>query len=203
MPQNGRLALAQGFFTKTKGWDMIKKIQMPMNWKLVINYSKNFYNKENIEIELPEKNIINLNKDYLTEEELSLLLFAVDVLFLPYKVSSGSGTMFDGLGHGKPFIASNLGFFKEFFSMNLGIVSKRDPNSFEKAFKEMDQNYPKYELNVTEFGKKILWDNIANQHLQIYTNIVEKARLSTGATRYQFRELTHNKIAAQRSVYKK
>ena len=48
LPQNGRLALAQGFFTNTKGWDMIKNIQMPENWKLVINYSKNFYNKEYI-----------------------------------------------------------------------------------------------------------------------------------------------------------
>lgn len=202
LPQNGRLALAQGFFTDTKGWDMIKKIQMPKNWKLVINYSKNFYNKENIEIKLPEKNIINLNKDYLTEEELSLLLFAVDALFLPYKVSSGSGTMFDGLGHGKPFIASDLGFFREFSNMNLGIVSKRDPTSFESAFMELDQNYQKFELYVKEFGRKILWDNIARQHLQIYTNLVEKAKLSMGVTQYPSEDLVYNKITAPKSSYK-
>ncbi|CAN5877512.1 hypothetical protein BH23THE1_BH23THE1_28640 [soil metagenome] len=203
LPQNGRLALAQGFFTNTKGWDMIKNIQMPENWKLVINYSKNFYNKENIEIKLPEENIINLNKDYLTEEELSLVLFAVDALFMPYKVSSGSGTMFDGLGHGKPFIASDLGFFREFSEMNLGIVSKRDPNSFEKAFIELDRNYQKFELYVKEFRKKILWDNIADQHLRIYTNLVEKAKRSIGVTRYHSDELIHDKITTQSSNYEK
>jgi hypothetical protein len=182
---------------------MIKNIQMPDTWKLVINYSKNFYNKENIEIKLPEENIINLNKDYLTEEELSQVLFAVDVLFMPYKVSSGSGTMFDGLGHGKPFIASDLGFFREFSKMNLGIVSKRDPNSFEKAFIELDRNYQKFELYVKEFRTKILWDNIADQHLRIYTNLVEKAKLSIGVTRYQSDELIHDKITAQSSDYEK
>lgn len=203
LPQNGRLALAQGFFTNTKGWDMIKNIQMPENWKLVINYSKNFYNKENIEIKLPEENIINLNRDYLTEEELSLVLFAVDALFMPYKVSSGSGTMFDGLGHGKPFIASDLGFFREFSKMNLGIVSKRDPNSFEKAFIELDRNYQKFELYVKEFRKKILWDNIADQHLRIYTNLVEKAKLSIGVTRYQSDELICDKTTTQSFDFEK
>lgn len=203
LPHNGRLALAQGFFTNTKGWDMIKKIQMPQNWKLVINYSKNFYNNENIELKLPEKNIINLNKDYLTEEELSLVLFAVDALFLPYKVSSGSGTMFDGLGHGKPFIASDLGFFREFSKMNLGIISKRDPNSFRKAFIDLDQNYQKFEFYVKEFGKKILWDNIAKQHLEIYANIVEKAKLSMGEISYQSDEIIHGKIITQKSNYEK
>ena len=110
LPQEGRLALAQGFFTATKGWDIIKKITMPMDWKIVVNYSKNFYNIETTDLELEknDKQVINLNKQYLTEEELSLLFLSCDAVFLPYKVSSGSGIMFDGLGHGKPFIASDL-----------------------------------------------------------------------------------------------
>ena len=131
-----------------------------------------------------------------------MLLFAVDALFLPYKVSSGSGTMFDGLGHGKPFIASDLGFFREFSNMNLGINSKRDPTSFERAFMELDQNYQKFELYVKEFGRKILWDNIARQHLQIYTNLVEKAKLSMGVTQYQSEDLVYNKITAPKSSHK-
>ena len=52
LPQKGRLALAQGFFTSTKGWDIIKSMKMPLNWKLVVNYSRNFYNTEVDDLEL-------------------------------------------------------------------------------------------------------------------------------------------------------
>jgi hypothetical protein len=38
--------------------------------------------------------------------------------------------MFDGLAHGKPFIASDLPFFKEYSSLGLGIAVKRKPDAF-------------------------------------------------------------------------
>jgi glycosyltransferase involved in cell wall biosynthesis len=171
LPEKGKLALAQGFITNTKGWDIIRKLKMPKDWKLVVNYSKNFYNDEKIRFEYHDDKVINLDKRYLSEEELSLLFFSCDAIFLPYKVCSGSGIMFDGLGHGKPFVASDLGFFKEFSSENLGIVAKRDPILFEKAFEQIAKHYTYYESNVEEFRKKIRWDNIAKQHVSIYNNV--------------------------------
>jgi glycosyltransferase involved in cell wall biosynthesis len=176
LPVNGRLALAQGFITKTKGWDIIKKIKMPDDWRLVVNYSKNFYNDENIDFKLYNDKIINLDKRYLSEEELSLLFFSCDAVFLPYKVCSGSGVMFDSLGHGKPFVASDLGFFKEFSSMNLGIVTKRSPWSFEQAFMEMDRRYPYFKSNVEGFRKNLSWDDISKQHISIYNSIINKGK---------------------------
>ena len=173
LPENGRLALAQGFVTNTKGWDIIRKIKMPKGWKLVVNYSKNFYNSERINFEFHDDKVINLNKRYLSEEELSLLFFSCDAVFLPYKVCSGSGVMFDGLGHGKPFVASDLGFFKEFSSMNLGIVTKRDPHKFEKAFEKIDKQYAFSKSRVEEFRKNISWTNIAKQHISIYKGIIK------------------------------
>lgn len=174
LPEKGKLALAQGFITKTKGWDTIKKMNVPDGWKIVVNYSKNFYNHENIDFKLYNDKIINLNKKYLSEEELSLLFFSCDAVFLPYKVCSGSGVMYDGLGHGKPFVASDLGFFKEFSLMNLGIVTKRSPRSFEQALMEMDRRYPLFKSKVEEFRRTISWDNIAKQHLSIYNSIINK-----------------------------
>jgi glycosyltransferase involved in cell wall biosynthesis len=173
LPVNGRLALAQGFITNTKGWDIIKKIKMPKDWRLVVNYSKNFYNNEKINYEFQDDRIINLNKKFLSEEELSLLFISCDAVFLPYKVCSGSGVMFDGLGHGKPFVASDLGFFKEFSSMNLGIVIKRDPRAFEKAFEQIDKHYKHFESSAKEFRKNLIWDNIAKQHISIYKGIIK------------------------------
>ena len=171
LPQKGRLALAQGFITNTKGWDIIRKIKMPKEWRLVVNYSKNFYNNEKIDFEFHDDKVINLNKRYLSEEELSLLFFSCDAVFLPYKVCSGSGVMYDGIGHGKPFVASDLEFFKEFSSINLGIVTKRNPRSFEQAFMEMDRNYPFFKSRIEEFRKNLVWDNIAKQHISIYKSI--------------------------------
>lgn len=172
LPEKGKLALAQGFITNTKGWDIIRKIKMPRGWRLVVNYSKNFYNTEEINFEFYDDKIINLDKKYLSEEELSLLFFSCDAVFLPYRVCSGSGVMFDGLGHGKPFVASNLGFFKEFASKRLGIVTKRDPRMFEKAFEQIDKNYKYFESSVKEFRKNLSWDNIAKQHVAIYNGIM-------------------------------
>ena len=67
-----------------------------------------------------------------------------DAVLLPYKVSSGSGVMFDALAHGLPFIASDLEFFREFASMGLGITVKRHPKAFEKSLLELDTNYSAY-----------------------------------------------------------
>lgn len=174
LPQKGKLALAQGFITNTKGWDIIKKMNIPNDWKIVVNYSKNFYNDENIDFKIFNNKIINLDKKYLSEEELSLLFFSCDAVFLPYKVCSGSGVMYDGLGHGKPFVASDLGFFKEFSKMNLGIVTKRSPRSFEQAFNEIDRRYPFFKSKVEEFRRTLSWDNIAKQHISIYNSIINK-----------------------------
>ena len=124
--EDEKILFVQGFLTVTKGWDVIRKMNIPNGWKLVLNHSKDHYNKQIIDLNLNDKkNLINLGKDYLSEEDLSLLFFASDVVFLPYKAIAGSGTMFDGLGHGKPFLASDNGFFREFSKLGLGIICKK------------------------------------------------------------------------------
>ena len=93
------------------------------------NSSKNHFNTENYK---PKKIIkgsthfIDLQRDYLSDTDLSLLFYASDVVLLPYKVSSGSGVMFDALAHGLPFIATDIEFFKEFARKGLGITVKRE-----------------------------------------------------------------------------
>jgi glycosyltransferase involved in cell wall biosynthesis len=177
LPENDRIILVQGFLTASKGWNIIKKMHIPDGWKLVINYSKNHYNKQIIDLKLNnKKNIINLEKDYLTEKELSTLFFASDIIFLPYKAIAGSGTMFDGLGHGKPFLASNTEFFKEFSQLGLGIITDREASSFEKSLEIVDKNYNALKLNIEKFRKKLKWDVIAEQHLDVYENILNNKK---------------------------
>ncbi len=92
---------------------------------------------------------------------------------MPYKAISGSGTMFDGMGHGKPFLASNIEVFKEFSRLGLGIATERNAKSFEKGLKAVDENYETLKSNVEKFRKNLKWDNIADQHIDIYNNILD------------------------------
>ena len=129
------------------------------------------YGKLKPKFEYPK--IINLDMDFLNDTELSLLFLAADAVLLPYKVSSGSGVMFDALAHGLPFIASDLEFFREFSSMGLGITVKRNASSFAKALLDLDDNYLAYLKAVESFKNKIKWDYVASMHSRLYDNIIK------------------------------
>jgi glycosyltransferase involved in cell wall biosynthesis len=178
LPESGRIALALGFMTATKGWDIIKKMNIPEGWTIVVNSSKNHYNTEKFNPNFVKKNIINLQKDFLTEKELSFLFSSADAVILPYTVSSGSGVMFDALAHGLPFVATSLEFFKEFSKKGLGITVNRSPDEFSKALVTLNRDYMKYLKTVESFRKEISWQGIASQHAQIYTQIIKKSMIA-------------------------
>jgi len=180
LPENGRIALSLGFFTFTKGWDIINKIDIPKNWTIILNHSRNYFSSQEYNLDFNESRhrdrIMNLNKDYLSEEEMSLLLYASDIVFLPYRVSSGSGVMFDGFGHDLPFLASSLGFFKEFEDLHLGMTIEGKPEGFTKGLEVIDTNYDMYLSNVIKFKEKLRWCDIATQHVNIYKSCVEREK---------------------------
>jgi glycosyltransferase involved in cell wall biosynthesis len=172
-PEDKRIALALGFRTSTKGWDILEKIKVPRNWLIVVNPSKNQYNpKEKLDLQFRNRNIVNLQKDVLEEEELSNLLCASDATLLPYRVSSASGVMFDGLAHGVPFIASDLPFFKEYSSLGLGIAVKRKPDAFANGLVMLDREYKTYADQVSNFKINLKWDVVAKKHLLLYNKVL-------------------------------
>jgi glycosyltransferase involved in cell wall biosynthesis len=173
LPESGRIALALGFMTATKGWDIIEKMNIPEGWTIVVNSSKNHYSTEKFNPNFVKNNIVNLQKDFLTEKQLSFLFSSADAVILPYTVSSGSGVMFDALAHGLPFIATNLEFFKEFSQRGLGIAVSRSPDEFSKALLILDRDYIKYIKTVESFRKEISWQSIASHHAQIYAQIIK------------------------------
>jgi glycosyltransferase involved in cell wall biosynthesis len=82
--------------------------------------------------------------------------------------------MFDALGHGLPFIATDLEFFKEFSAKGLGLTVRRDPIEFSNGLVAIKRNYANYKEAVNTFKKKLRWDIIAKQHAMIYSRIMEK-----------------------------
>ena len=175
LPQDKRIALALGFRTATKGWDILDKINVPDDWLIVVNPSKNHYNtNEKVDLRFRNDSVIDLHKDFLDERELSCLFYAADATILPYKISSGSGVMFDGLAHSLPFVASDLPFFKEFSSKGLGITVKRKPEAFAEGLKTLSKRYDTYTRKVNDFKEKLKWDVIATQHALLYQQALSK-----------------------------
>ena len=80
--------------------------------------------------------------------------------------------MFDVLGHGIPFIASDLPFFNEFASKGLGITARRTPNAFADALLELDRNYDIYQKAVDGFKKYLKWDSITRNHVKLYNDVI-------------------------------
>jgi glycosyltransferase involved in cell wall biosynthesis len=73
---------------------------------------------------------------------------------------------------GLPFVASDLGFFKEFSSKGLGITVKRDPAAFAYALKALDKDYMAYSQRVCDFKEQLKWDVVAGQHASLYRRII-------------------------------
>jgi glycosyltransferase involved in cell wall biosynthesis len=174
LPRDKMLAVAIGFRTIAKGWDILDKIEMPKDWMLVLNSSKGHYNTEELSLSFADReNIIDLQKGFMGDEELSLLLCASDCVMLPYRIASGSGVMFDALAHGLPFVASNLASFKEFAGLGLGLtVKKRNPRAFSDAIQKLGHDYDSYSARVDVFRKHITWSHVARQHIELYEGAI-------------------------------
>src|SRR5215216_147560 len=185
LPQDKMIAVAIGFSTATKGWDILSRVDMPNGWIMVLNSSKGHFNKEksiyaiqhgrsssSSSTDYNNNKIIDLRRGFLKEEELSMLLYASDVVMLPYKITSGSGVMFDSLAHRLPFVASDLDFFKEFAEMGLGITAKRDPVSFARAIRELGDSYGTYSKSVDNFKQQLKWEFVTKQHIDIYSHAI-------------------------------
>jgi glycosyltransferase involved in cell wall biosynthesis len=194
LPHDKMIAVAIGFSTATKGWDILSRMEMPKGWIMVLNSSKGHFNREqNLSYGMEENrrkqyfnntitNVIDLQRGFLKEEDLSILFYASDVVVLPYRITSGSGVMFDALAHKVPFVASDLDFFKEFEEMGLGITAKRDPLSFAKAIESIGKTHDKYLKAVSDFKHQLRWEYVAKQHIEIYKRaILEKRRNATAS----------------------
>jgi glycosyltransferase involved in cell wall biosynthesis len=178
LPQQKRIALLVGFGTITKGWDILKEMRMPDNWIIVINSSRSHYNNEDYgimwkESTIKNNRIIDLQRGFLAEEELSMLFYAADAVLLPYKVTATSGVMFDALAHGLPFIATDLEFFREFAGHGLGIVTKGTADEISRAIKKLENDYPIYIEAVNKFKDKTRWNDVALQHTHLYNSLAE------------------------------
>ena len=190
LPLDKMLLLAFGYAGSYKGFDVLAKLRLPFGWSLVVKQTKHERGFEK-PIELGGgknegvNNVISLNLGYLDDKTMSKLFFACDAIIFPYKIVSISGVMFDALAHGLPFIASDLRFFKEFAQMGLGIVCKRNTQSFERSISTLALEYNEYKTRVEQFRSKLQWSNVANKHLEFFSGLISQYSNNESATKYE------------------
>lgn len=189
LPLDKILLLAFGYAGSYKGFDVLAKLRLPYGWSLVVKQTKHERGFEK-PIELGGKNerdnnVISLNLGYLDDTTMSKLFFACDAIIFPYKIVSISGVMFDALAHGLPFIASDLRFFKEFAEMGLGIVCKRNTQSFERSISTLALEYNEYKTRVEQFRSKLQWSNVANEHLEFFSGLISQYSNNESKTKYE------------------
>jgi glycosyltransferase involved in cell wall biosynthesis len=190
LPLDKMLLLAFGYAGSYKGFDVLAKLRLPFGWSLVVKQTKHERGFEK-PIELGGgknegvNNVISLNLGYLDDKTMSKLFFACDAIIFPYKIVSISGVMFDALAHGLPFIASDLRFFKEFAQMGLGIVCKRNTQSFERSISTLALEYNEYKTRVEQFRSKLQWTNVANKHLEFFSGLISQYSNNESATKYE------------------
>ena len=187
LPLDKMLLLAFGYAGSYKGFDVLAELRLPYGWSLVVKQTKHERGFEK-PIELDGKNerdnVISLNLGYLDDTTMSKLFFACDAIIFPYKIVSISGVMFDALAHGLPFIASDLRFFKEFAERGLGIVCKRNTQSFERSISTLALEYNEYNTRVEQFRSKLHWSNVANKHLEYFSGLISQYN-NESATKYE------------------
>jgi len=190
LPLDKMLLLAFGYAGSYKGFDVLAKLRLPYGWSLVVKQTKHERGFEK-PIELGDgknegvNNVISLNLGYLDDTTMSKLFFACDAIIFPYKIVSISGVMFDALAHGLPFIASDLRFFKEFAEIGLGIVCKRNTQSFERSISTLALEYNEYKTRVEQFRSKLQWSNVANKHLEFFSGLISQYSNNESATKYE------------------
>jgi glycosyltransferase involved in cell wall biosynthesis len=166
LPIDKKLLLAFGYVGSYKGFDILDSISLPEDWSLVMKQNKH---ERGIEQPVHIKNAISLHLGYLDDVMLSKLFFSCDAMIFPYKVVSISGVLFDALAHGLPFIASDLKFFREFAEMGLGITSNRNASPFSRSISRLSADYEMYKKNVQQFGPKLRWSDIAQKHIEFFS----------------------------------
>jgi glycosyltransferase involved in cell wall biosynthesis len=184
LPLDKMLLLAFGYAGSYKGFDVLDSLGLPDGWSLVVKQTKHERGLEKpIEIGKNNgENVISLNLGYLDDTSMSKLFFACDAIIFPYKIVSVSGVMFDALAHGLPFIASDLRFFKEFADMGLGIVCKRNMQSFERSVSTLALAYDEYKTRVEQFSSKLRWSNIAKKHIEFFSGLISQYNNESATT---------------------
>ncbi|NBD23601.1 glycosyltransferase family 4 protein [Paenibacillus glycinis] len=114
---------------------------------------------------------IRVNPQFVDDQEMADFLEAANVIVLPYKQITTSGSAILALSHKKPVVAPRLGALGEYVSDGCGILyDPDDPDGLRKALRQsMDMDARETELRIAAKLGELDWGRIASKMVQVYT----------------------------------
>lgn len=126
-----------------------------------------------------KKNVKFINH-YLTIDELSDWLKAIDIYITPYldPQQSSSGALAYAIGAGKACISTKYLYAQELLSKGRGIlVPFRDSTAIAKSVINLYENKAKktqIQRKAYKYGRFMTWTNVALQHLDLFAEVIKK-----------------------------
>ncbi|SFI28257.1 Glycosyltransferase involved in cell wall bisynthesis [Paenibacillus sp. UNC496MF] len=114
---------------------------------------------------------IHVYPQFVDDHELADYLAAANVIVLPYKQISTSGSAILALSYKKPVIAPRLGALGEYVSDGCGILyDPDDPDGLRQALRaSMAMDAKETELHIAAKLRELDWGRIAGKMIQVYT----------------------------------
>lgn len=119
----------------------------------------------------PYSNNIRMFSEYISDEQVSIIFSASDVLVLPYTRASQSGVAHIGISYGMPIIASKVGGLAESLEKYDGtvFVSPQDVQGLSVAL--ADVLVDKVGI-VYPLPESLNWDNISLEWVELFQKVV-------------------------------
>lgn len=117
---------------------------------------------------------VELDMRWIPEEDKEKHYMNADCVVMPYAIQrASSGVMEDALEFGKPMIGSEKPVFQESIKKhNLGVVTEPTPEKISEAINEVEENLEEIQTNIEEYRKSHSWENIVEQHIEIYEELL-------------------------------
>ncbi len=120
------------------------------------------------------KDHLQLFLQYIPDSEIQYYMNAADIVVYPFRKITTSGSVLLALSFGKPIIYPLIGSLKE-LPDNIGFSYSIDNENnlhdcLEKALKNK-KSLNELGHNALSYAKKLSWNNIAKQTLEVYNNL--------------------------------
>lgn len=119
---------------------------------------------------------INFYNNYVPNKDVATYFNAANIVCLPFKSITTSGSALLALTFGRPLVAPRVGSIKDFPSSIGFFYSNSEDNGLEKALMSAFEHRDTLNVMVhsaAEYAQTLNWDNIAGKTLKVYNHVLD------------------------------
>lgn len=111
---------------------------------------------------------------YISEEDMSRVYGAMDVVAYPSRFATESGALIMALSHGKAIVASNVAPFREKEKAG-ALTTFTDIESLRRKIKRLlkdEASRKRLEEGARKYAEETAWSKIATKHMELYDKVL-------------------------------